>query len=308
MPRQMPVPPPVISATRSLQQIGLKHRAVHHTSVAVPPASLAPSTCRAFRCARRAPAAAAARPPACATACTTGASVSTAPSCGCVLREQHVARGDLRMRDRLAHRSDAAARHVVRLQTRGQLVDGERLRRSPRASAFSAARLATRSVLVVKRGSSRRSRPLDGVAEPNPQARVRDRDDDQPVLRAQRLVGRDRQVIVADARRIVRRSRAAPTAAAASPTASRRTARCRRAGRARCACRSMQRQQNALRRVQAGEIVGDRDADARRRAVGKAGHVHDAGLALNHRVVAGQLRVAARSGRSRRSSSRSAAG
>ena len=43
---------------------------------------------------------------------------------------------------------------------------------------------------------------LDGVAEPHPQARVGDRDDDQAVLGAQRLVGRDVQVVVADACRI----------------------------------------------------------------------------------------------------------
>ena len=73
------------------------------------------------------------------------------------------------------------------------------------------------------------------------------------------------------------------------------------------ACRSCSASRIPCDGVQARQVVGDRDADARRRAVGKAGHVHDAGLALDHRVVAGQRARAGRSGRSRRSSSRSAA-
>src|SRR5581483_674271 len=48
---------------------------------------------------------------------------------------------------------------------------------------------------------------------------------------------------------------------------------------------------NALHRVEAGEIVGDRHADARRLAGGVAGHVHDAGFALDDGVVSRQLRV-----------------
>src|SRR5262249_4034957 len=53
----------------------------------------------------------------------------------------------------------------------------------------------------------------------------------------------------------------------------------------------VQREQDALNRVQTREIVGDGDADARRGAVAKAGHLHDPRLALNHRVVSRQLRV-----------------
>src|SRR6266516_6988347 len=45
------------------------------------------------------------------------------------LLEQDVAGGDLRMRDRFAHRPHAAKRHVLRLQTTAELVHGEALKR-----------------------------------------------------------------------------------------------------------------------------------------------------------------------------------
>ena len=51
-----------------------------------------------------------------------------------------------------------------------------------------------------------------------------------------------------------------------------------------------QRRQNADRRIDAGEDVGSRHADPHRRAVGVAGHAHDAADALRHEIVAGARR------------------
>ena len=44
---------------------------------------------------------------------------------------------------------------------------------------------------------------------------------------------------------------------------------------------------NTDSRVDAGEDIGDRHADARRRAVGSAGHAHNAADTLRHQVIAG---------------------
>ena len=129
----------------------------------------------------------------------------------------------------------------------------------------------------------------DRLAEADPERRVGDGNDDQAVPRAQRLIGRDVEVIVADAARrraggLQHRHRQAHhrqhrfeqrdvdvlSQPAGVPV--------------------VERQQDALRRVQPGEVVGDRHADAGRLAVLKAGHVHDAGFALEHRVVPRQLR------------------
>ena len=55
----------------------------------------------------------------------------------------------------------------------------------------------------------------------------------------------------------------------------------------------------ADRRVDAGEDVGEGDADLLRLAVRVAGQVHDAAHALDHEVVAGAVAHRARPGRSR---------
>ena len=54
-----------------------------------------------------------------------------------------------------------------------------------------------------------------------------------------------------------------------------------------------QRGQDADHRIEAGEDVGDRHADAGRRAVRHAGQIHHAAHALRHQIVAGALGVGA---------------
>ena len=54
-----------------------------------------------------------------------------------------------------------------------------------------------------------------------------------------------------------------------------------------------------MRRIDAGEDVGEGDAGLLRLAVRLAGQVHDAAHALDDEVVAGARRVGARPGRSR---------
>ena len=54
-----------------------------------------------------------------------------------------------------------------------------------------------------------------------------------------------------------------------------------------------QGEQDAAEGVEAGEVVGHRDAGAHRRAVGLAGDVHESGLGLRHRVVARQVALRA---------------
>ena len=119
MPRQMPVPPPVISATRFFEQVGLKHAVMILATAArpAPPLVCSPSagggsvTSAGVRDSR-----------------TTGASVSTVPDLRVLLRHQDLARADLRMLERLADRPHAAARDVLRLKARGQFLDGELLK------------------------------------------------------------------------------------------------------------------------------------------------------------------------------------
>ena len=49
-----------------------------------------------------------------------------------------------------------------------------------------------------------------------------------------------------------------------------------------------QREQDAAEGVEAGHVVGNRDAGADRRAVGRPGDVHESGFGLHDRVVAGE--------------------
>jgi len=53
----------------------------------------------------------------------------------------------------------------------------------------------------------------------------------------------------------------------------------------------VQGEQDSLTGVEAGKVVGNRDADAGRCAVGETGHVHDARFPLDDRIVARQVRV-----------------
>ena len=53
-----------------------------------------------------------------------------------------------------------------------------------------------------------------------------------------------------------------------------------------------------------GHDVGDRDAEPERRSIGRAGDAHQAAFGLHDGVVSRLLRIAARCGRNRRSSSR----
>jgi hypothetical protein len=98
-------------------------------------------------------------------------------------RQQDLARRDLRMLEGPGDR-DAAARHVLRLEAGGQLLDGE-AREDSSIASFSASRWATRSVLV-RNADRRATRGAPSRREADPQRRVRDGDDDQPNLRAQR--------------------------------------------------------------------------------------------------------------------------
>ena len=53
----------------------------------------------------------------------------------------------------------------------------------------------------------------------------------------------------------------------------------------------LQRRRDGERGIDAGEHVGERDAEPHRLAVGRAGDVHDAAHALHQQVVAGAVRV-----------------
>ena len=55
-----------------------------------------------------------------------------------------------------------------------------------------------------------------------------------------------------------------------------------------------QREENAVHGVETGQVVRDGDADAGRRTVGEAGHIHQPAFGLDDRVVAGQVLLGAR--------------
>ena len=197
---------------------------------------------------------------------------------------------------RAATCGSAIASTIVRTRPHGTLCASSRSISSCSAnrsnvassSVLSALRLASRSALVANRASPRQVVSLDRRAELLPQPRIAHRDDDLSVAGLQRLVRRDGRMIVADPLRRVAGREQDPERqphhrqhrveqrdvhVLAEPGA----------------MTIVQGQQDALHGIQPGEIVGDRDAGARRLAVRRAGGVHEAGLALQDDVVAREI-------------------
>ena len=177
-----------------------------------------------------------------------------------------------------------------------------RTRGEPAASiGRSAARFATRSPFVAKRGSTARAGHPDRRAEPQPLALRADRDRDLPVGRRERLVRDDVRVgVAAPAGRRARHERVLGLvdeagqgrfedrhstrwpAPAGGPLAR---------SRARSAARTPTAPNSPV------SDVGDRDADLGRATavgVGEAGDRHEAGLGLEDEVVAGAVGPRAR--------------
>ena len=160
------------------------------------------------------------------------------------------------------------------------------------SSATSAGRLAIRSALVAKRGSSGSSGAPDRRAQALPQLLVVAADVDVPVAGAQRLVGRGQAVRRAERlrRAPVDHSSAVSQIDSASAPSHSEVSICWPSPVRSRACSAREDADGA---EQAGRQVGDRDAALDRVAAGLAGDAHHARQPLRDQVEAGPLRVRA---------------